>query len=255
MLVLDWRHPSIACGSLGNIVSVAYATEYIRDILGHDVGVIPSEWHQDVWKLCIPLNRVFTEAPKADTRLIVPIYPHQDTGWIRNSVIDAGFDMPLDYKVNPRICWVHGRNTKRILLYPREYHNQNHYFNLDYWQTISKLFLGKGWSIVAMLDEAPSHRDGVDSLDWCNEFRNRVSTVATFPPTLEGLQSACSLCELSFGIFSGASWVLLKSTIKQIIISDPTIDHGSLRATRDCSQIEKQVFHSIGNSLDWLGQL
>lgn len=259
MIILDWRHPHLACGSLGNITALAYATEYIRDVLKQDVGVIVPDWHDEVWKLSVPLDRIYTIPSKdSHVRICSPSYyarRYKLLHWIQAPVACAGFWMDWKHKINPRVCWSHSRDSRRILLYPREYNNKNVLFTLEYWIAVGKILIENGWSIVAILDNSSSHRDGDVSVDWCNQFRDNVFCEYVFPPTIGGLQAAVGLSEISFGILSGPFWLMLKSTIRQIVISDPNDLILSHNARFNLRFVKKCISHVSGTSLDWISEL
>lgn len=222
-MILDWRHESVACASLGNIATQAFATEYIRDVLRVDVGVIVSEWHNRLWPLFLPSNRIFTEIPEnAYVKICECLHDNQHCkgGWIRGNLDAAGYSID-EYVINPRICWDYGRNTKTVLIYPREYHNGNKYYDLKFWIDLCKDYTKKGWEIVAILDSELSFRDGKNSLEWCSLFSKAIPLKYIFPPTIGGLQAGVGLSELAIGIFNGAGWMLLKSLIPQIVLDDP----------------------------------
>lgn len=258
MIILDWRDPI----SFGNIVGTSLASEYIRNVLHQDVGVIPADHHQDVYKLCVPLERVYNDAP-TDSEIRVPHltnYNHlnkkgETLAWVHNLVASAGYWM--EGKLDPAICWVNSPNSKRVLLYPREHHNKNLYFTLDYWIAASRKFLECGWNIVAILNDGYSHRDGETSLNWCNEFKKNVKCEYIFSPTIQGLQIAVGLSDLTFGILSGPFWLMLKSTIRQVVISDPNLNGGIEihYANFEIPYIQKQIIHVPNNSLEIIQSL
>lgn len=264
MLILDWRHPSLYCGSLGNITACAFGAEYIYDKLNIDIGVLIGEYHKEIWKLCIPLNRILYYAPKDEEVRICCPEERLDKDcnlyhWVQNPVECAGFHMPDYDLIDPKIVWLHSINSRRVLLYPREYNNQNLLFNTDYWMSVINLLKSRGWRIICILDDKDSHRDGETSLNWCNEFRNKIEQLNCcdyiFPPTIGGLQAGVGLSEIAFGILSGPFWVMLKSTIRQIVISDPNDLILSHNATYNLKFVKKCITHILGTSLDWINEL
>lgn len=264
MIILDWRGPN----SLGNVVGTAYATEYIHDVLHEDIGIIPAEYHLDVYKLCLPANRIFTlndlpsDSEIRHPNLIQNNYNHihnlddkNPLPWMHNLVASAYFPISFETKVDPKICWLNSRHSRKVLIYPREHNNKNIYFDLNYWVQVCQKFIDCGWQIVAILHENPTHRDGNISVDWCNELRYKIGHIQIIKPTIEGLQQACSICELSFGIFSGPFWMLLKSTIKQVVISDPNDTYRFHHATYNIPFLKKEVIHIPDKSLEMIAKL
>lgn len=262
MIILDWRDPI----SLGNIVGTSYASEYIRNSLHQDIGIIPADYHQDVYKLSVPSDRIYSiDDIPPDSEIRTPhlnnynhIHNIDETTplpWMHNLVASAGYWMSREYKVDPYICWLHSPKSRKVLIYPREHHNKNIYFNMDYWIAACHEFLKNNWQIVAILHVDFSHRDIDISVNWCNEFRNKVNCSQIFSPTIQGLQAACAMCDLSFGIFSGPFWLMLKSTIRQVVISDPNDTYKFHHATYNLPFIKKQVIHIPNNSLEIIGTL
>lgn len=264
MIILDWRDPI----SFGNIVGTSLASEYIRNILREDIGIIPANYYQDVYKLSVPLNRIFTiDNIPPNSVIRVPHltnYNHQNNipddrilPWVHNLIVSAVYFISRDEKLDPSICWLNSSNSKKVLLYPREHHNKNLYFTIDYWVAASQQFIERGWDIVAMLQDTPSHRDGNISVQWCNEFKSKVKCTHIFNPTIQNLQIAVGLCELAFGILSGPFWLMLKSTIKQIVISDPNLNNGIEihYANFELPFIKKQITHIPDNSLEIISSL
>ena len=235
MHILDWRDPSITCGSLGNIASHALATEFIRDVLCHDVGVLISGWHSRVWDLCVPQDRILTEVISGDTVHVCKSHRSEHLAgnmtWVGASVHDAGYAMPADHLLSPRTCWLHDPDARTVLLYPREYDNKNRTFTLDYWIAVSKSLRERGWRIAAMLDSDPSHRDGEISLAWCRDYVAAVSPDYTFRPTVNGLQAAVGMSSLAIGRGNGPAWLMLKSTIPQVVLDDPSEKYPDQSAT------------------------
>lgn len=260
MIILDWRDPI----SLGNIVGTSYASEYIRNVLKEDIGIIPADYHQDVYKLSVPEERIYkADSLPPNSHIRIPHlnnYNYKNNldetsplPWMHNLVASAGFWM--EGKVDPSICWLHSPHSRKVLIYPREHHNKNVYFDLNYWVTACQRFIDCGWTIVAMMHENPTHRDGKISVEWCNELRYAIGHIEVIRPTIEGLQAACAICELSFGIFSGPFWVLLKSTIRQVVISDPNDKYKFHHASYNLPFIKKQVIHIPDNSLEIIANL
>lgn len=265
MLTLDWRHPSICCGSFGNIMSTALATEYIIDTYKIDISVIVSHWYVDIWPLFINQNKIHYSIPIncESYRLCQPSYRPEKfrnklLNWVQSPVASAGFVMEYSVKLNPKIVWTHSRNSKRILIYPREHHNGNRYFTIEYWIEVCRLLQNNGWKIIAILDEQSSHRDsfdGCESHSWCNQLKEQIQFEYIFPPTIGGLQAGVSLSEVAFGILSGPFWLMLKSTIRQIVISEPHDLILSHNALYNLNYIQKPISHILGKSLNWISEL
>jgi hypothetical protein len=259
VLILDWRDPSVACGSLGNIVAQALASEYLYDVRKFDLGVVPSEWHQGLWPLYIPLDRIFHSTPEGHTVVIcrssISLYTDSVKmrhNWMQQALFAAGHI--TDDKINPRVTWLHAPHCRSVLLYPREYDNKNRYFDLSYWIEVGQSLIANGWSINAMLDTIPSHRDGYTSVNWCREFSRQVPCRA-FEPTINGLQSAAGLSRVAVGRLNGPAWLLLKSTIPQIVLDDPNDRHPLQSASHNVQFIEKSLRLVIGKGMSWISEL
>ena len=259
-LILNWRGMT-GCRSLGNIVSQALATEFIRDVLGRDVGVLVAQYHRGVWDLCVPQDRILIETQPDDN--VYKCRPHrcdassvpQCRTWVGTSVYGAGFEMHADHKLHPRVCWLHDTKSRTVLLYPREHYNQNQTFTLDYWIATTRRLKELGFKIAAILDMSPSHRDGDISVTWCQQYRAVCDPDYVLPPTIAGLQAAVSISSVAIGRGNGPAWLMLKSTIPQIVLDDPNDPHQGLRASVQMPQVAKKVRVEIGTSTDWLGNL
>lgn len=255
-LILDWSTEAVACGSLGNIVGHATATEYIREQLGMDVGVVISHWHKDIWPLYLPADRIYYKPPAGPSlRLCGPVPNAEHHGWLQMSLAHAGFALRDGDLVKPRLCWTHARSSRTVLLYPREYDNQNRLFTQGYWIEASHRLIAEGWRVAAILDHDHSHRDGGHSAAWCRGFREAVPLAHEFPPTISGLQAGVSVSEAAAGRFNGPCLLMAKSSIRQLVVDDPNDYHPNHTGVSNLRYLAKPIKRVLGNTLDWTAEL
>lgn len=261
MNILDWRNPLIACGSLGNIVAFGYASEYLTYTIGADIGVIIPDWHQDIWPLFVPLNRIFYSELQVPNGVKItnckPVYPYPhslEIGWFYSALSFTGLCFNVKEKLKPRINWLHNRNSRNILIWPREHHHKNCKYTLEYWVELCQCLINNDWEIVAILDKDVSHRDGIQSVEWCNEFQKHIPCKLILEPTIANIQLGCSMCRTSISIMNGPAWLLLKSTINQVILDMPssTIEQ---EAYINVKLVDKPLKLVSNSNFDWVTEL
>lgn len=256
-LVLDWKTDALSSNSLGNTVSYALATEYIREVLKQDVYAIPTSWYKDLWKYILPEDRIISSTNSDDDVRVyksdkLDRFKDPPMGWVHRGIRTVGFEITDYEKINPVVCWGHSPDSKNVLIYPREHCNNNFLFTLDYWTNVCIKLIEQGYSIIAILNTHLSHRDGKMSVDWCNNLRKKIEFKEILSPTINNIIYGSSLCRLAIATMLGPSWLLMKSSIKQIILGNPNEPVWESSAAFNLSFFTKKVTLIEGTHLEWI---
>lgn len=260
MKVLNWTHHYYFGPSLGAIASTVLATEYINTFI-EPVKVYVPQWYKELWSLILTSDRINPRELNEDDRFqkmgeCCQPYGHPKYGWLESLVKYAGYDDHELVSFKPKQTILCSPDIRQILIYPREHHNNNRTYTLNYWIQICNLLIRRGLKINGILHTNLSHRDEQVSAQWCKSLRENIPFNNIYPSTIDGLFKAISESNTAIGIMTGPSWVCLKSNIRQIVLSSHQ-DEPSLttRAESNLKYFDKPVKCIIGTSLDWIDEL
>lgn len=260
MRVINWNHPHFFGPSLGAIASAALATEYI-DTHIEPIKIKVPEWYKETWPIFLPEERINPKALDVQDTLggmneLVRAYGHYRLGWLESLVQYCGYINHKMIPFTPRNSLPCNKNSNTLLVYPREHHNKNLTYKLEYWIGVCNKVIDNGMKVVAILHDSLSHRDKFVSTQWCDELRKNVNFENVYSSTIPNLFRAIQECSHCVGTMTGPSWICLKSDIKQVALSSHSDEPRlSNRPEMNLHYFTKPILISKGDSIDWIDTL
>lgn len=261
MKILSWTHYYYFGPSLGAVASSALATEYINTLI-EPVKVIIPEWYNEIWPIFVPEDRInpkLLESGDVVQKMgeYLSAYGHPRYGWLESLIKYAGF---VEYSIQPFLpsnalpC---NKDSRTILVFPREHWNDNETFTVGYWIRVCNDLIDRGFKIIGILHSKNNgHRDGMESVRWCDQLRLNVKFEDILDSTIPNLFQGIQRCSHAVGTMVGPSWICLKSDIKQIVLSSHNDEpNETTRAECNLKYFAKPVNCVVGSSLDWINDL